>query len=181
MRLEFLVRRAGIDTTAETTLHALRALMGIAVDAVEHGTLWRFEIAAEPEILRVKDAIARAACRAGRYVNLNRDVVAWLDDASVRARVAPGQFATDLWITDGDGTDPTAADYFARQLGKPFQQVRRGTLYRLWAEHEDAASARAAALQVAVTRTRRQGLLMNPHAQSVEVLRVWSHRPAEDA
>ena len=78
-------------------------------------------------------------------------------------------------------TDPTAADYFARQLGKPFQQVRRGTLYRLWAEHEDAASARAAALQVAVTRTRRQGLLMNPHAQSVEVLRVWSHRPAEDA
>ncbi len=181
MRLEFLVRRKGIDTTAETTLHALRALMGLAVDAVEHGTLWRFEIASENDILRLKDALARAACRAGRYVNLNRDAHAWLDDASAQARVAPGQCATDLWICDGDGSDPAAAEYFAKQLGKPLQQVRRGTLVRLWTQHADAASAREAALQVAVTRTRRRGLLMNPHAQSVEVLRVRSHSQGEGA
>ena len=180
MRLEFLVRRKGIDPTAETCLHALQTLMALDVADVEHGTLWRFDIDGDGAPDTEKAAIVRAACRAGRYVNTNRDAHAWLDEPAAVAAARPGLCAADLWICEQDGDDAVAQSYFAPQLGGRLLQVRRGTLYRLWMPQRDAAAARQFALDVAVTRTRRQGLLMNPHAQTVEVLRVWVEQGGEE-
>jgi len=180
MRLEFLVRRKGIDATAETCLEALQGLMGLAVERVEHGKLWRFELEGDGERAQRKEEIARAACRAGRYVNTNRDVYAWLDESAAAAVVPPGHSATDLWIREGEGNDPVAQAYFAAKLGARLLHLQHGTLYRLWAPLADPAAARAFALEVAVSKSRRQGLLMNPHSQTLEVLRVWRHESREE-
>ena len=180
MRLELLVRRKGTDPTAETCLHALQALMALDVTDLEHGTLWRFDVDGDTGPARLKDAIARAACRAGRYVNTNRDTYAWLDELPAAAMARPALTATDLWICLGDGRDPVAQAYFAAQTGARLRQVRCGMLYRLWMPQRDAAAAREFAFEVAVTRTRRHGLLMNPHAQTLEVLRVWSDAGGEE-
>jgi phosphoribosylformylglycinamidine (FGAM) synthase PurS component len=170
MRLDMLVRRKGVDPTAETCLHALRALMGLAVEAVEHGTLWRFELQGG-DAAALKSEIARAACRAGRYVNTNRDAIVWLDEPA-GAKGRPGRMAADVWIREGGGDDPVARGWFAPLLSAPLLVLRRGMLYRLWTAHEEPEAARRFALEVAVTRTRRQGLLMNPHVHSLEILAV---------
>ena len=180
MRLEFLVRRKGIDATAETCLEALQGLMGLAVDRVEHGTLWRFELEGKGEVAARKAEVARAACRAGRYVNTNRDFYAWMDENSAAAVVPAGRTATDLWIRAGEGEDAVAQAYFAPKLGARLLHLQQGSLYRLWAPLADPAAASAFALEVAVTRTRRQGLLMNPHSQTLELLRVWRHESGEE-
>ncbi len=170
MRLDLLVRRKGIDPTAETCLHAMQALMGLDVAAVEHGTLWRFELErGRPAELRSQ--IARAASRAGRYVNTNRDRISWLDEADA-AEEPPSRTCTDLWIHEGSGDDPVAHAWFARLVSVPFLQLRRGMLYRLWTDHAEPEAARQFAQEVAVTRNRRTGLLLNPHFQNLEVLGV---------
>lgn len=174
MQLDFLVKRKGLDPTAETSLHALRDLMGQDVRAVEHGTLWRFDVEGEARGHDLKREIARAACRAGRYVNANRDVFFWLDEASLEAARDPGTWGIDLWICDGDGRDDVARVYFETQLRRDVRRLRRGMLYRLWIPASDAATARQRAEGLARTRSRHEGLLMNPHSQSLEILTVGS-------
>jgi len=172
MHLDFLVMRKGLDPTAETTLHARRDLMGQDVTAVEHGILWRFDVeTAEPDAA-LRQAIARAASRAGRYVNLNRDETSWLDAASQAQAGPDGCWGVDLWIHDGDGQDDVARSYFQGQIGRGLRRVRRGALYRLWLPRADAAAARRQAEQLARTRNRGEGLLMNPHSQNLEILGV---------
>jgi len=68
----------------------------------------------------------------------------------------------------------------AAKLGARLLHLQHGTLYRLWAPLADPAAARAFALEVAVSKSRRQGLLMNPHSQTLEVLRVWRHESREE-
>jgi hypothetical protein len=175
MQLDFFVRRKGLDPTAETSLHALRDLMGEDVRAVEHGMLWRFEVESGADGAILKPAIARAASRAGRYVNLNRDETSWLDETET-AHGPAGSWGVDLWIRDGSGEDEVARAYFQAQIRQDLRRLRRGPLYRLWLPLADAEAARRKAEQLATTRNRRQGLLMNPHAQSLEILGVRAGR-----
>ena len=171
-QLDLLVRRKGVDPAAETCLHALQVLMQVAVERVERGTLWRFELEsdAEPEaVRRLKDDLLRAACRAGRYLNPNRDAGVWLDELG--ATPNPSCVAL-LWIRERDGLDPVAQAYFSQRSGVPLRDLRRGTFYRLWIPSRDAEAAARLALEVAVTRTRKQGLLANPHSQTVELLEL---------
>jgi phosphoribosylformylglycinamidine (FGAM) synthase PurS component len=177
-QLDLLVRRKGVDPAAETCLHALQVLMQVAVERVERGTLWRFELEsdAKPEVVRgLKHDLLRAACRAGRYLNPNRDAGVWLDEVSPpssRSSVAL------LWILDGDGHDPAARAYFSQRSGARLRDLRRGTFYRLWIPGRDADAAARLAQEVAVSRTRKQGLLANPHSQTVELLELV---PASDS
>lgn len=172
MVLDFFVLRKGLDPTAETSLHALRDLMGQDVRAVEHGMLWRFDVESDGNDAALKREIARAASRAGRYVNLNRDETCWLDERAGSHSGPAGTWGVDLWICDGDGKDDVARAYFQGQIRRSLRGVRRGPLYRLWLPEPDADAARRTAEKLARTRSRGEGLLMNPHAQSLEVLGV---------
>jgi hypothetical protein len=170
MQLDFLVMRKGLDPTAETSLHALRDLMGEDVVDVEHGTLWRIDLQPAVDVGEVKQAFARAACRAGRYVNLNRDDYCWLDEPQPGRPGERGGCSVDLWICDGDGQDDVARAYFETQLQQGLERLRRGTLYRLWLPLQDPEEARRKGRELAWTCSRSQGLLMNPHSQILEIL-----------
>jgi hypothetical protein len=171
--LDLLVLRRGFDPAAETTGSALRDLLGADVTHVERGELWRFTFATpDPEGFAAWRApLVRAACRVGRYVNSNRDACAWWSGSRPYPEQAPpGGAAVDLWVCDGDGEDRAAAAYFRRQTGAPLGAVRRGILWRLCFPGTDLDAARERAADLAVTRSRRHGLLSNPHAQRAELL-----------
>lgn len=177
MRLDLLIQRRGVDPTAESALHALRDLMRAPITAVEHGVLWRFEVASEAETRRVQDELQRAACRAGRYVNTNRDTWSWLDSHAATLHTRVDGCAVALWVTEGDGHDDVARRYFEARVAATLTSVQRGTFYRLWTYERDASRAREQILEVAVTRSRTHGLLVNPHTERLEVLAVT---PAPD-
>jgi len=171
---DLLVERRGVDPAAETCWRALTELLDHPVSKVEHGTLWRFDLPdSAPEfIAAARDRIEAAASRAGRYVNLNRDRMFWLDRPRPRPAVAdPGGFAVDVWIQDGEGADGEALAYFRRAEPR-LVSLRCGIVWRVWLDVETERDARALADEITVTRARRHGLLMNPHAQRSTILSV---------
>lgn len=174
-RLDLLVTRRGTDPAAETCAHALRDLLAAPVDGVERGELWRFDAAAAgaEDAAALRRALERAALRAGRYVNGNRDVCTWLDGPRVYpADAPPAGVAVEIWVCDGDGADAAALRYFRAQAGDAVQHVRRGTWWRLWMRTPAAGPAREWAWDLACTRSRTEGLLFNPQAQQAEILAV---------
>ena len=180
MWLDFLVWRRGLDPAAHTCEQALRGLLRLPVAGVERGELWRFDLTDGEDAAATREALERAACRAGRYVNLNRDACAWLEGARPYPSAAPVPgTAADVWVRDGDGRDPAALEFFRARGAPSLREVRRGVLWRLWLPDLDSGSARRRAESIAVTRSRRQGLLMNPHAQTAEVLHVV-HSPVQE-
>ena len=173
MLLDFLVSRRGLDPAAETCWQALRHLLGLPVAGVERGELWRFDLEDGEDASACRGALERAACRAGRYVNLNRDACVWLAGPRPYPRPAPVPgTAADVWVRDGEGRDPAALEFFRSQGTARLRDLGRGVLWRLWLPDRDADAARRRAESIAVTRSRREGLLMNPHAQRAEVLHV---------
>jgi hypothetical protein len=191
MMLELWVARRGLDPAAESCLTALRDLLRTPVRDVERGELWRFHIEASEDADKahadkahadkatdankatLRTRLQEAACRAGRYVNTNRDVFAWLDGPRPVAPCdAPGCFAADVWVRDGDGRDPAALAWFRAQAAPSLATVERGVLWRLVLPADTADAAREAALEIALARGRHQGLLANPHAQRAEVIDI---------
>jgi len=181
MQLDLLVKRRGLDPSAETCLHALCHLMRVPVAGVERGELWRFEVAAGESAAECRERLERAAARAGRYVNQNRDTCTWLDGPQPYPEAAPaGGSVADVWVLDGDGRDAAALEYYRSQAVPALADMRRGVLWRLWLPEPDARAARALAQAITVTRSRRAGLLMNPQAQTAEVLHVLVASPAKE-
>ena len=180
MQLDFLIRRRGLDPAAETALHALRDLMHAPIVAAERGTLWRFECDATGDVPRLQHQLERAACRAGRYVNTNRDRCHWLE-AQTRFGAHDVEGSTvSLWVTHGDGGDDVGRDYFENAVGSRLRSVRRGVFWALTTPEPDPQRARELVLDLAVTRTRRRGLLLNPHLEQLAVLSVIRNtKPAE--
>src|SRR5262249_41287411 len=156
--LDFLVARRGTDPAAETCLAALRDLLGAEIAGLERGELWRFEVAAgdASELADWKQRLERAACHAGRYVDTNRHRCTWsAADGAYAGDVPRGGVVVEVWVSDGDGRDAAALAYFRARCGTALADLRRGTLWRLWFVGVDAATARARAGELAVTRSRR--------------------------
>jgi hypothetical protein len=183
VQLEMVVSRRGVDPAAATCESALRELLRAPVAGVERGELWRFELlapGADPGALRAE--LQGAACRAGRYVNLNRDECRWLDGPRPYPPDAPRHgCAVDVWVRDGDGRDAVALAWFRKQVDAAIHDLWRGVVWRLWLPTPDPDAARETALELAVARGRRHGLLANPHSQSAEVLHVVTGPVAGEA
>ncbi|NIV74175.1 MAG: hypothetical protein GWN37_04905, partial [Gammaproteobacteria bacterium] len=167
-------------------LHALRDLMHAPIVGVERGTLWRFTFTDGAVSEALQRELERAACRAGRYVNTNRDEWTWLDgDLPQKDRAALSR-TVSLWVTVGDGRDVVAREYFQARMARTsldatLTDVRRGTFYRLTTLHADPKAALESVLEIAVTRSRRHGLLLNPHYEQHEVLSVGGASPHVEA
>ena len=175
-RLDLLVRRKGTDPVAETCAYALGTLMRLPIDAVETGDLWRFECTDAADM--APDRLVQAACRAGRYVNTNRDRAAWVDWAHPGQAAAAG-CTVDLWVRGLGGPDGVALRYFRTQGCSWLDRVEHGRWYRLWTRARDRAEARTLATEIALTRSRQHGLLLNPHMQQFEILAVQEPLPTE--
>ena len=112
----------------------------------------------------MKLATLNDGSRDGKLVVVSKDITRYCAADNISPTL---QAALDDWAN------------IAPRLEAPLRTVQRGTFYRLWTAESDPAALEATAVQVAVSRTRRQGLLMNPHAQTLEVLRVWSNSGLE--
>jgi hypothetical protein len=171
MNVDLRVMRQGIDPTAESSLHALRDIMGLPVLAVEHGELLRFTLDGDVPQPALRQALAAAACQAGRYVNLNRDVILW--DAAESTQTPPGEGShVDVWVVQKSGADRRALQWFRQHSELPLQSVQRGRWYRIHVTTSDLREARRLVEDLAASRTRRSGLLSNPHAEDICILGV---------
>jgi hypothetical protein len=171
MNFALRVQRQGIDPTAESSLHALRDLMRLPVLAVEHAALWQIDVGHAPDLAAARRALEKAACRAGRYVNINRDAMIWDADDSTRPAPQAG-CAVDVWVTQGDGRDARALQWFRQYSGVDCHLVRRGRWFRVHVHVADPEQAQRCVEDLATSRTRHAGLLANPHSDSVAILRV---------
>lgn len=177
---DLLVERRGLDPAAETCWRALTELLEHPVAGVERAQLWRFHLShLEPDaVAAARRDLEAAAARAGRYVNTNRDRMLWLDGPRPYPAAAPRDgWAVDVWVEDGDGADAEAQAYFRRTTPR-LEDLRRGILWRLWLGVDSRERALALADEITVTRGRRHGLLMNPHAQRATILAVAGARGA---
>jgi hypothetical protein len=85
-----------------------------------------------------------------------------------------GVFACDLLVTEREsGRDAAWAERLGPRLqGVRLSGVRSGEVWRLLVRAKDPAEAAAKIEEMAVTRTRRQGLLVNPHYQGFALIRT---------
>lgn len=174
MKYELRVQRQGVDPTAESSRHAMRDIMGAPVLAVEHGELWQFVVEGSASKRQVRDAIENAASRAGRYVNLNRDVMLWEEDESTQSSPDHGCHV-DVWVRQAQGDDARALQWFRRHTGLVIEQMRRGRWYRVHVDIKDPLEAQRCVEALATSHSRSSGLLANPHSEKVDILRVGTN------
>lgn len=85
---------------------------------------------------------------------------------------AEGVFACDVLVTEQDGRrNEGFAERLAPRLeGIDISNMRSGEVWRLLVRAGSGEEAARKVERMAVTRTRREGLLLNPHYQAYEIL-----------
>lgn len=171
-QVELLVSLKIPDVTALTAANTLRRRMGFegVLDRIERADYFLFEVqASTPD--EACAVVRNIAEHTNLFVNPNKHVF----------QVRPRQERAGLARTDG----LFVANCLVRSLeydpgpglvaslqGLGHERVRgiqTGTLWTLHLRVEDEARARSIAESIALTTSRSQGLLMNPHYQTCEV------------
>ena len=172
--IELLVTLKIPDVTALTAANTLRRRMGYAERLVglRRADYYRLEVEGESEEA-ARELVTELAQRTNHFVNPNKHIfITRLAEPRVQPPAMDTGYQVEVLITDaasdrsGDieqamGHDPLAA-------GK-VRAVHTGVLWTLALKAESPQQALAWARDIAVTRSRAQGLLANPHFQSVQV------------
>jgi len=182
------VRLKVIDLVVQTAWITLTETMGFADDL--RGMLryawWRFD-ADGTGAAAVSAAIDREIRMDSAFTNQNkhryhlaveagdeRIVTGDLDLDADLPGAAEGIFACDLLVTEKEsGADAGYLERLGPRLGDVrLSGVRSGEVWRLLVRAKDQAEAAAKVEEMAVTRTRRHGLLVNPHYQGFALIRT---------
>ena len=193
MRLDLLVTLKTADLVRETAWLALTGQLGWEgrLLALARHRLWRFELGGA---LPVREAAGRLLAaeveRSADFYNPNKERLTWLDAEALgegeplaapvstpQALAAPGGpvWLLGLWVTDEGGEAPTLARRTAAGLagaGLALTGLRTGCYWELSLAAADADVARALAADLAISRGRHEGLLLNPHYQEGRLLRM---------
>jgi hypothetical protein len=205
MRLDLLVTLKTADLVRETAWLALTGQLGWEgrlADLTRH-RLWRFAVTgpAATEREGARGLLAAEIERSADYYNPNKERLVWpaaeaLDEgeplvvagaaaSAPRALPAPGTpvWLLGLWVTDEGGEAPTLARRTAAGLapsGLELASLHTGSYWELALAAATADEARRLAADLAISRGRHEGLLLNPHYQEGRLLRVAA-RPAAAA
>ena len=172
--VELTVELKTPDVIAQTAASALRGRMGYesALVSLSRADYFRLAIHADnpQQAVQVADTLAR-------------DTTLFLNPLKHRYQVQPGLH--NSLISDDDGAGPVhvlvtddgneAGKTILKSLhdgqgvGEQVQSVVVGTLWALTLRGDSPEQARQMAEQMAVTRSRSEGLLLNPHYQDSEV------------
>jgi len=172
--IELLVSLKIPDVTALTAANTLRRRMGLAerLDRLQRADYYRLKVDAESEE-KCQDLVTELAERTNHFVNPNKHRFAV---RTAQPRLNPpsqdGSWEIEVLITDAEGdrnedleqalgNDPTAA-------GK-VKAVHTGVLWIMVLKAESGQDALELAREITITRARDQGLLANPHFQSVQI------------
>jgi len=155
------------DPEEVSTYFTLTKTMGLPLVKLSSNTLWELEIA--PQASDLKAYIQRMIDETGIFVNPNRDryEIFCGYEGLDRQGSAPGHHVRWTIVYNGDGAEPQLAEKLRLRYGfTAVKSVRRGRLWWLELKTDDAISADAILQQALVTKSRWQGLLANPHAQT---------------
>ena len=182
------VRLKTIDLVAQTAWMTLTDKMGFADDlcGVLRYSYWAME--AEGESARVVcEAIDREIRMDSAFTNQNKHLYslvvsgggdgAALGDLTIdrdfpRVKCGGRIFACDLFVSEqGGGKDEGYASRLnARLDGAKITGMKSGEVWRILVRAEDVEEAARKVEEMAVTRTRKHGLLLNPHYQAFEFI-----------
>jgi len=162
------------DVTALTAASALRRLLGYEDVLVElrRADYYRLSLAtdSEQEALQLAEDLAE---NTNLFVNPNKhryEVAAGVHNAA--APGADGTCAVNVLVTDPDsGSGEAVLSALQGRLGYRDQvsAVVAGKLWTLVLKADSEEQAEAIAKEIAVTESRGEGLLLNPHYQEYEM------------
>lgn len=183
--VELWVRLKVIDLVAETAWMTLTEKLdfGDSLRGLVRYDYWRME-AEGPSVDAVLDEIDRAVRLDSAFTNQNKHLyrlrageagrgdLAIGRDYPLRAGKRDGLHAVDLLVRE---KRPDAEAAFAARLGDRLEGVSiasmvAGQVWRIVVDAPSDDGAVALAERMAVTRSRREGLLLNPHYQRHEIV-----------
>ncbi|MBN2169957.1 MAG: hypothetical protein JW819_01395 [Candidatus Krumholzibacteriota bacterium] len=192
MRLELRVELKTVDLVRETAWLALTEKLGWAAVLADlrRAVLWRFELSDGDEAT-LRAALAAELERTSAFYNPNKERHHLLAGGALpegeplaaadalEPPPAPGArlWRALVWVTDEGGEQAALRRRTARRL-PGLSGLRAGTLWELALRADTATMARGLAAGLALTRRRRQGLLLNPHYQEGRLLTL---APGEEA
>jgi len=172
--VELLVSLKIPDVTALTAANTIRRRLGYAerLPALRRADYYRLEVDAETE-QAARDLVTDLAQRTNHFVNPNKHV---FTVRMAQRRLTPpstdGAFQVEVLITDAESDRASeieqalANDRIAQGRVKA---VHVGVLWTLTLRADSPQEALELARDIAITRARNQGLLANPHFQSVQI------------
>jgi hypothetical protein len=181
------VRLKTIDLVAQTARMTLTDKMGFVDDlcGMLRYSYWAMEAEGE-SASAVCEAIDREIRMDSAFTNQNKHLYSLVvsggngaaaGDLSIERdfpRVERGSriFACDLFVSEqGGGKDEGYASRLnARLDGAKITGMKSGEVWRILVRAEDAEEAARKVEEMAVTRTRKHGLLLNPHYQAFEFI-----------
>ncbi|MBN1884011.1 MAG: hypothetical protein JW876_00640 [Candidatus Krumholzibacteriota bacterium] len=186
--VELWVRLKVVDLVAGTAWMTLTEKLdfGDSLRGLVRYSYWRME-AEGASAGAVVDAIDRAVRLDSAFTNQNKHLyrlretggagagdLAVEEDYPVRATGGGELRAVDLLVRE---KRPESEAAYAARLGERLEDVRilsmtAGEVWRIIVSAADDAAAVGLAERMAVTRSRREGLLLNPHYQRHEIVAV---------
>jgi phosphoribosylformylglycinamidine (FGAM) synthase PurS component len=171
--IELLVTLKIPDVTTLTAAGALRRRMGYedALKALSRADYYRLELEA-PSNDKALELAAEIAEKTNLFVNPNKNVYELRSDARESTARSDGSHVIQVLVTDpADGSARGALAALQGRLGygDNVTGLWKGVLWTRELECESPERARDIAEDIAVTRAREKGLLMNPHFQECEV------------
>ncbi|MCK4549538.1 MAG: hypothetical protein KAU49_05195 [Candidatus Krumholzibacteria bacterium] len=182
------VRLKVIDLVAQTAWMTLTEKMGFAGDlcGILRYSYWAMEAEGE-NASAVCEAIDREIRMDSAFTNQNKHLYslavtsggdgAAAGDLSIdrdfpRVKCGGRIFACDLFVSEqGGGKDEGYASRLnARLSGAKVTGMKSGEVWRILVRAEDAEEAARKVEEMAVTRSRKHGLLLNPHYQAFEFI-----------
>ncbi len=181
------VRLKTIDLVAQTAWMTLTDKMGFADDlcGILRYSYWAMEAEGESAGV-VCEAIDREIRMDSTFTNQNKHLYslavtggdgAATGDLSIdrdfpRVKCGGRIFACDLFVSEQGGgkNEGYASRLNARLDGAKVTGMKSGEVWRILVRAEDVEEAARKVEEMAVTRTRKHGLLLNPHYQAFELI-----------
>jgi phosphoribosylformylglycinamidine (FGAM) synthase PurS component len=171
--VELLVKLKIPDVTALTAGGALRRRMGYAdtLRSLTRADYYRLELAS-PDAEAAEALVTELADKTNLFVNPNKHVYEVLTGDAPAATSRDGLHSVRVLVTDpADGSAEGALAALQGRLGygESVRGLLKGVLWTLTIAADSLEQAREIAREIAVTRAREHGLLMNPHFQECVV------------
>lgn len=171
--VELLVKLKIPDVTALTAAGALRRRMGYesTLASLQRADYYRLGLEA-PDAAAAHALAVELAEKTNLFVNPNKHVYELREGGHAPEAVRDGRHVVQVLVTDPhDGSAEGALAALQGRLGYGgrVQSLLKGTLWTLELVCDSREAALELARDIAITRARDRGLLMNPHFQEVEI------------
>ncbi len=170
IKLNLVVSLKITDVVAHTAYNALTRRQGYtALESLSREDLYQLEVEAADEA----DALAfghRVVAETSCFVNPNKHRYSLTAGTLHGADEARRVRLLVEWLEDGTAALLTDSLHQDPRFGGRIKSVRRGTLWTLAFKADFTGDARGMALDIAVARDAKRGLLANPHSQRASIL-----------